>query len=438
MAKKVVVFCCVIIIAVIAIFTYSSLNLNKNNPQTAVPDSPLRQQSQPKTTELPVKILQDKIEYVKNIGVDKNKIKARVELLDNKVNVRQEILLPYETTQFSAYMTALNHAKVDINGISAASITGYEIINDNTLAVNTKVPQSSLTIDYTITLHGDSEIMAYHDTLVLLTNFLLYPAVQVNGSPFVYYTKNIGDPYIYDITDYEIEFICDDKYELFAPGFTHEKSEGKKRVAYYSAYSMRDFPIVAAVNPHVLSTVINNTEITYVNADVASAFVEHSFRFGEENIGEYPYPELFVINTPIGLKGMEFSGMIFLSDKSFADLNLLKNVAYHEIMHQWFYGIIGTNQFAEPYLDEGLATFLANYLCSTAAKPTGVNLIRRTLGEYGNSSHYKSEAYDLAARHFAEVFYRYKEKDYFAILRRVYDEHKFGTLSYDEFMSYFN
>jgi aminopeptidase N len=30
---------------------------------------------------------------------------------------------------------------------------------------------------------------------------------------------------------------------------------------------------------------------------------------------------------------------------------------YHEIAHQWFYGLVGSDQYREPWLDESMATF---------------------------------------------------------------------------------
>jgi hypothetical protein len=36
----------------------------------------------------------------------------------------------------------------------------------------------------------------------------------------------------------------------------------------------------------------------------------------------------------------------------------------HETAHQWFYGIVGSNQPSEPYTDEAAADFLARYVLS--------------------------------------------------------------------------
>jgi len=69
------------------------------------------------------------------------------------------------------------------------------------------------------------------------------------------------------------------------------------------------------------------------------------------HFGEYPYPRL-TIGVPAGLTGgIEFPGHIFLG----AGVGAVHLV--HEVAHQWFYGLAGDDQYRDPWLDEGLATY---------------------------------------------------------------------------------
>ena len=65
-----------------------------------------------------------------------------------------------------------------------------------------------------------------------------------------------------------------------------------------------------------------------------------------ESFGQYPYPELDVV---IAGPGMEYPGLVLSPDVDY--------VISHEIAHQWWYGIVGNDQFEDPWLDEGLATW---------------------------------------------------------------------------------
>jgi hypothetical protein len=77
--------------------------------------------------------------------------------------------------------------------------------------------------------------------------------------------------------------------------------------------------------------------------------------------GPYQHQTLSVVEADF-LDGMEYDGLYFLS-KGFYNLysgnegDYLTAIAAHETAHQWWYGVIGSNQALEPWLDEALCTF---------------------------------------------------------------------------------
>lgn len=84
----------------------------------------------------------------------------------------------------------------------------------------------------------------------------------------------------------------------------------------------------------------------------------------ERHLPDYPYPEFDVIVARIDAGGgMEYPGAV-LTDGS-------DDVTRHELGHQWFYNLLGNDQFREPWIDEGLTSFI-EYTWSSAemAEPT--------------------------------------------------------------------
>jgi hypothetical protein len=66
--------------------------------------------------------------------------------------------------------------------------------------------------------------------------------------------------------------------------------------------------------------------------------------------GTYPYPEADVVLTGFtAFGGMEYPQVVFS--------NTERTTIAHELAHQWWYGIVGNNEFAEPWLDESFATW---------------------------------------------------------------------------------
>jgi len=60
--------------------------------------------------------------------------------------------------------------------------------------------------------------------------------------------------------------------------------------------------------------------------------------------------------------GMEFSGLVFVSEAWFRTWQGIPNdwltlITVHEVAHQWWYCIVGSDQGNTPYLDEALAIY---------------------------------------------------------------------------------
>ena len=70
----------------------------------------------------------------------------------------------------------------------------------------------------------------------------------------------------------------------------------------------------------------------------------------------YPWPALTVVETEGGY-GMESPGLIWVPSGT-APGNL-SYLVHHETAHQWFYGLVGSDQQAEPFADEATADYLA-------------------------------------------------------------------------------
>lgn len=79
--------------------------------------------------------------------------------------------------------------------------------------------------------------------------------------------------------------------------------------------------------------------------------------------GPYPYPKLTIVHTPAvgnAAGGMEYPTLITTRGSWYAPLlgsRTLELVTLHELAHQWFYGLVATNENAHPFLDEGLASY---------------------------------------------------------------------------------
>ncbi|MFJ8622999.1 M1 family aminopeptidase [Kitasatospora sp. NPDC093550] len=102
----------------------------------------------------------------------------------------------------------------------------------------------------------------------------------------------------------------------------------------------------AGVKVNVYSVAgISSTDAKSMLSTATSAVDAHAQRFGA-----YPYGELdAVIDNNFWFGGMEYPGFV---------LDLVSTTALtHEIAHQWWYGIVGDDEYNAPWLDEAFTDY---------------------------------------------------------------------------------
>lgn len=88
--------------------------------------------------------------------------------------------------------------------------------------------------------------------------------------------------------------------------------------------------------------------------------------------GPYPYETITMLNPPKGARGsvggMEYPTLITLGyshRRAKSDYDI-EELILHEFAHQYFYGLVATNEFEEAYLDEGFTTYISTKLTNEA------------------------------------------------------------------------
>lgn len=104
------------------------------------------------------------------------------------------------------------------------------------------------------------------------------------------------------------------------------------------------------------------TEPDRVLAQRAIALTQRAIPALEQRYGPYPYRTITLVLAPrdaSGIGGMEYPGLVTLDgDPRYPSLvRSLEYVTTHELAHQWFYGVLASDEHREPVLDEGLCEF---------------------------------------------------------------------------------
>ncbi|MCX7862127.1 MAG: M1 family metallopeptidase [Bacteroidales bacterium] len=88
----------------------------------------------------------------------------------------------------------------------------------------------------------------------------------------------------------------------------------------------------------------------------AARYVADAVQYYSSEVGPYPYSNCTAVETPDIIDGgMEYPTITNIG--TFEDELSLKYVILHEVGHNWFYGILASNERKYPWIDEGINSF---------------------------------------------------------------------------------
>jgi hypothetical protein len=174
-----------------------------------------------------------------------------------------------------------------------------------------------------------------------------------------------------DHSVYDVKITLPKRYVVGSGGMllSEESVANGYKTLSYRAEDIVDFAWTAWPNYLVFTDQWKHVKITLLlpperkkQAERQLISVKNALEYLEKNVGPYPWPHLTFVDPPAkgeGAGGMEYT-TIFTSE-SFTGvpgfLHLPEMVTIHEFGHAYFMGILASNEFEEPWLDEGVNQF---------------------------------------------------------------------------------
>ena len=216
-------------------------------------------------------------------------------------------------------------------------------------------------LDYTITLANINHRLGYGENTINFGNF--YPIVCVYENGFVEnkFVSN-GDPFYSDIANYNVQITYNEKYTMASSGdVVDEKIENGRKTTSVKGEKLRDFCFVLSEKFQKASNTVDGVTVNYYYYDdenyednlTLSCQVLQEF---SNMFGEYPYKTLNVVKTSFCFGGMEYPNLVYISD-AVTDEETYRYVIVHELAHQWWYSLVGNNEYQEAWLDESLTEY---------------------------------------------------------------------------------
>jgi hypothetical protein len=200
----------------------------------------------------------------------------------------------------------------------------------------------------------------------------------------------IGDVSYFDPASFNVRISAPAAYQVVTTGSAVKKVPGKegKLEHHIAAKLTRDFVVELSEQFEQKSAIRGQTSIRsfYLtkhrgSGEKALETAVRAFEYFYQEFGPYPYTELDIVEAPLygGAGGVEFPGLVTVSSMLYkeeqSDFNsstiqqllsqspvfdeLLEFVVAHEVAHQWWNAVVGSNSKKYPFIDESMANYSA-------------------------------------------------------------------------------
>lgn len=270
----------------------------------------------------------------------------------------------------AAYYNGESYGGMQIASVEGAA--GFEVCgeDENILSVSLSealYPDESVTLDvsFTVTLAEINHRLGVGEHNVTLANFYPVLCAYDNGFLEYVYAEN-GDPFVSECADYQVTLTVPQDYTVICSGQSARAEESGKAVYRVTAQNVRDVAFVMGTELTTVSQTVNVSgadvvvQYAYIADETPEISLEsaaQSLTFYSQTFGDYAYPCYSVVETDFPYGGMEYPGLVMISSAlTESDYPM---VIAHETAHQWWYAMVGSNQFEAAWQDEGLAEYSA-------------------------------------------------------------------------------
>lgn len=220
-------------------------------------------------------------------------------------------------------------------------------------------------ISYAVQVPKTNDRFGTGKSRLMFGNAIPIAAVYENGAWRIDEYINEGDSFYSEAADYRVLIAAPQNYTISCTGSVEEqRTQSGVTTVLAAAHEVRDFAFSLHKNAYVSTQNANGVEVvgialTKKAADLAAKSGADALVYFSDKVCDYPYKRLCVVDFD-GSGGMEYPGLIMINASllSGSTEEYATMVVAHEVAHQWFYGIVGSDQLNEPWVDESLVEFL--------------------------------------------------------------------------------
>ncbi len=332
-----------------------------------------------------------------------------------------------ELNTFAARLGGMRLYRVSVDGRTVSAR-----VDDQTIVVPLGgVLPASATVRVRVIYHATlRSTVGGSDWLFTRANGIvdLYRWIPWIARPVPFDRANHGDPFMTPVSSRVDVRLTTDRRLVVATNARRTSVSTDGKIQTFVASNVRDVPISAAPDYRVSSTRSGSTTVrVYARpgtsaSGLRSAAVRAIQRMSAV-LGPPPY-STYVVSESAGGWGMEGPGTTWIPRG--VDPSGYPYLVAHETGHEWFPALVGNDQWADPFADEGLVDMIARWtLDQRRASRCAAGRLDRPITAYSAACYY--EVIYIQGGNFLDSIRRAMgDNAYWAGIRDYIAAHRFG------------
>lgn len=268
----------------------------------------------------------------------------------------------------------------------------------------------------------------------------------------------IGEANFSEVSDYEVR--------LDLPGGEQVAHTGEckgvrgrgsdRKVITIAAEDVRDFTWISSGGFRKLEAQHNGIVIKSYFLDndkdmgaLALDTCARAIDFYSERFGKYPYGAFSVVETPLYGGAMEYPMLASVGSDYYSGRGRerLESAVAHEVAHQWWYAVVGNNEYSQPWLDEALSTYAeglylekyyGGYALRNRLDISGTSRYKNRPGsgmdKFKSTDEYNGVVYIRGANILNGLRENVGDEAFYSVLKRYYETYKFKNADIADFL----
>ncbi len=225
----------------------------------------------------------------------------------------------------------------------------------------------SFNMSFVITVPHIADRFGLSGDILALGNWHPIMSILRDGSWVDHPYFEHGECFYSEASDYLVEVIVPRGLVIAATGDLKsvEELDESRELQVWVAESVRDFSLTASWRYEISQATWGDVTVySYYlpehreGGEAVLQYALNAIRVFSEHFSPYPFSSFRVAEVEAWFGGMEYPQLIMVSGNFYTgDKRTLEMIVAHETAHQWWYSLVGNDQWEEPWLDESLAEY---------------------------------------------------------------------------------